>query len=56
MSNEDLVVVGSKSGWPTGKVWLEEPGCLSAWKEEGYPEVRDDTSVFSHGREGRHPN
>lgn len=56
MLNEELVVVGSKPGRPAGKTWLEEPACLSPWKEEGYPGVRDDTSVFGHGREVRYPN
>lgn len=49
MLNEDLVVVGSKPGRPAGKAWLEESGCLSPWKEEGYPGVRDDTSVLAMG-------
>lgn len=39
MLNEDLVVVGSKPGWPAGKTRHEEVGCLPAWKEEGCPGV-----------------
>lgn len=35
MLNEDLVVVRSKPGRPTGKARHEEVGCLPAWKEEG---------------------
>lgn len=34
MLNEDLVVVGSKPGWLTGKARHEDAGCLPAWKEE----------------------
>lgn len=54
MLNEDLVVVRSKPGWPAGRAKHEEAGCLLAWKEEGCPGVRDDTSGFGHGKEVRY--
>lgn len=52
----DLVIVGSKPGQPPEKARHEEVGCLPAWKEEGCPGIRDDTSVFGHGKEVRHLN
>lgn len=54
MLNEDLVIVGSKSGQPPGKARPEEAGCLPACEEEGCPGIRGDTSGFGHGKEVRY--